>query len=400
MRLTTSAARGLRVPGKYLDSHGLFLNVVTPEKRYWLFRYQRSGRERVMSLGSADVVSLADARRLHAEARALLARGVDPLAQRAQERAKAMATLSFSEASERYIEAHRAGWRGHRAAEHWRSSLTMYAAPVFGTKPVADIDLDDMIRALTPIWITKTVTATRVRNRIELVLDYARARGWRSGENPARWRGNLKMLLPPKAKVHTITHRAALPWRDAPAFMARLSCETNMGARCLAFTILTAARAGEARGARWDEIDLERRVWTIPAGRMKAGKQHRVALSEPALDILRALAEVRTGDLVFFSHIGHGLPMDGDTVSVVMRRIGYVGITVHGFRSTFAEWAADNGFPSDLAEAALAHAIGSTVARAYQRSDLLDARRGLMNAWAVFLSRPAADVVPLRALPG
>jgi integrase len=394
MKLTAALVRGLRTPGRYLDGAGLALHVVSAGKRYWMHRWQRDGRERVMSLGSADVISLAEARKLHAEARALLARGLDPLTERERARAKARPVVTFAAATEAYIAAHKASWKG-RGEEQWRNSLTQHAVPVFGNKPVGSVTLDDVLKALSPIWTTKTATASRVRSRVELVLDYARARGWRDVPNVATWRGNLRMLLPPVTRLRRVEHRAAMAWRQAPAFFAALHRSDDMASRALAFVILTATRSSEARGCRWSEIDLDAAVWTIPARRAKTGKEHRVPLSEPATAILSELAKLRTNDLVFFSR-RQGRPVAGTTLKIALRRAGHGDVTTHGFRSTFADWAADVGHPADLVEQCLAHTVGNAVERSYRRSDVLERRRGLMDAWAAFLTREPV-VVSLRA---
>jgi integrase len=273
----------------------------------------------------------------------------------------------------------------------------LHVFPRFGRKPVGNVAVDDVLRALTPIWTDKNPMAVIVRSRIELVLDYAEARGWRQGENPARWRGKLRHLLPRPGKVHRVEHRPALAWREAPALFATLreASESNMASRCLALLILTVARSSEARGCRWSDIDLNQGLWMIPAARMKSAREHRVPLSEPAVDTLIELAKVRTGDLVFFGH-ARGRSVADTTINALLRRLGHHEITVHGFRSCFRDWAADTGKQGDLAEAALAHVVGNAVARAYQRSDLLEARRSLMQAWADFLTQPPAVVVPLR----
>jgi integrase len=396
-KLTAAMVRGRREPGRYGDGHGLLLNVVAPGQRYWMFRFKRDGRSRTMALGNADVITLADARKLHTEARALLAKGIDPLAERERAR-QAKPVVSFGEAAERYIAAHRSAWRGN-GEQKWRGSLVKHVFPVFGRKPVADVTTEDVLRCLTPLWTTKTVTATTVRGRIEMVLSYAKALGWRSGENPALWRGNLRMLLPPSARVHRVEHRAALAWQQAPALFAALrgadGRAASMAERCLQFLLLTAVRSCEARGCRWSEIDLDGRVWVIPASRMKSGKQHRVPLPQAALAILTELAQVRTGDLVFFGAIP-GRPLDDTTLLRALRRAGHGDATVHGCRSTFRDWCADQGRPGDLAEMSLAHTVGSAVERSYRRSDVLEQRRGLMQQWADFLGREPALVVPLR----
>jgi integrase len=396
-KLTAASVRNLVKPGRYADGQGLFLEV-RGGSRVWVYRYQLGRRERLMSLGTAAAISLAEARQRHAEARSLVLRQLDPLDTRqasrvAQEPATA---VSFAQAAAAYIDAHQAGWHGPRSVEQWQNSLAAYALPVFGTKPVDSITVDDVLRTLSPIWTTKTVTAVILRSRLELILDYARARGWRSGENPATWRGNLRSLLPPPGKVHRTVHRPALPWREAPALMAQLAAETSMASRCLRFLMLTATRSQEARACRWSEIDMNTALWTIPAARMKAGKQHRVPLSDAAMDILEALQGMRTSELVFFSRV-RGRPVADTTIATLLETLGHGAVTIHGMRSSFRDWAADTGQPADAAELALAHAVGSQVQRAYARSDLVEVRRTLMAAWSEFLLAPPAIVVPIRA---
>jgi integrase len=396
-KLTAASVRGLIAPGRYADGQGLFLEV-RGGSRVWVYRYQLGRRERLMSLGTAAAISLAEARQRHAEARSLVLRQIDPLDTRQASRAaqEPATAVSFADAAAAYIGAHQAGWHGPRSVEQWQNSLAAYALPRFGAKPVDSITVDDVLRTLSPIWTTKTVTATIVRSRLELILDYARARGWRAGENPAIWRGNLRSLLPPPGKVHRTVHRAALPWREAPALMAALASESNMAARCLRFLMLTATRSQEARACRWSEIDMATALWTIPAARMKAGKQHRVPMSDAAMDTLEALAGMRTGELVFFSRV-RGRPVADTTLASLLDTLGHDTITIHGMRSCFRDWAADTGQSSDAAELALAHAVGSQVTRAYARSDLLEQRRTLMSEWGNFLTMPAARVVPIRA---
>jgi integrase len=398
--LTTKKLRGL-APGKHNDGHGLILHVVTADRRSWMLRYTRAGKERVMGLGSAAVVSLDEARERALDARKLLAQGIDPIdarhAAQAAAQAQQAARVSFAEAAALYIAGHEAGWRNPKHRQQWRNTLTSYAEPVIGAVPVADIDANMVLRTLLPIWTTKPETASRVRSRIECVLDYATARGWRTGTNPAIWRGNLKLMLPATAKVRTVKHHAALDWREMPAFMAQLRARDGRGAKALAFAILTAARSGEVRGARWTEIDLDRAIWTVPAARMKGGREHRVPLTDPALAILTAQAEWRDDSgLVFHGH-RPGTPMSDMTLTAVLRRMGRGDLTAHGFRSSFRDWCADAGQPADIAEAALAHAIGDKTVAAYHRTDLFDPRRKLMADWSTYLDRPSADVVALRA---
>jgi integrase len=396
-KLTARQVADLRTKGRYGDGDGLMLDVRSPTHRYWTYRYMIGGRARSMTFGSADRVSLTEARRKAAQARGKVKTGIDPLAEKdrlkAAAAAEAVRRVSFREAAEACIMAHKAGWRS-RSEQTWHRSLASHAYPVLGHKPIDAVTVEDVLRVLQPIWVARTVTATAVRSRIELVLDYARARGWRSGENVATWRGNLRSLLPPPAKVHRIEHHAALDWREAPALLASIPADGSMAQRCLRFLVLTAVRSGEARGCRWDEIDLDERLWTLPAERMKAAREHRVPLSGPAIDLLRELAALRCGDLVFIGRRPRGMLADV-TLKDVLRRLGHDDITVHGFRSTFRDFCADTGKPGDVAEMALAHTVGSQVARAYQRSDLLEQRRVLMQQWAAFLTRPIAEVIRL-----
>jgi integrase len=394
MKLTAAAVRGMRTPGKYADADGLFLHVTAPERRYWMFRFQHRGRRRTMSFGDADVVTLAQARALHMEARALLARGSDPLAEREAARPRA---VTFAEAMEAYLAAHGAGWRGRRAVEVWRASM-VWVLPVLGGKPVAEVGVEDVLRSLSPIWTTKPVLASRVRGRIEGVLDYALARKWREGENPARWKGGLKPLLPAPGKIHTVEHHAALPWQEVPALMATLAAEPSMAAKCLRFLILTATRSAEGREAAWDEIDMQTGTWVIPARRTKLAREHRVALSEAALGVLHEVAPTRGAEPVVFFGRWRGRPVSGMALTELLRRLGHAEATVHGFRSSFRDWCADTGKPWHAAEAALGHVVATGAVAAYQRSDLLEARRPLMAAWADYVTRePGGVVVPMRA---
>jgi integrase len=405
-RLTVNAVRHAHKPGKYADGNGLWLIVEATERRYWHFRYQWQGRQRSMSFGSVDQIGLPEARTLHAQARALVARGVDPLAQR-----KAgvpisvpspvidLAAPSFAFAVDEYLAAHEAGWKNPKHRQQWRNTLTALY-PAIGDVPIATLDTSHVLQVLQPIWQATPESASRLRGRVEAVIDYASVRGWRErGPNPAAWRGHLKHALPAKAKLRPTEPHPALPWREAPAFMACLREQAGMGALALQFAILTAARSGEVRGARWEEIDLTHGVWTVPPRRdngtgMKNGKVHRVPLSRPALMILLRLAEIRDGSgLIFFGRERRKLLSDM-SLTAVLRRMGRGDITQHGFRSTFRDWAADNGKPADAAERALAHVLGGTRG-AYERTDLLEARQTLMAEWACYLERPAAEVVQM-----
>jgi integrase len=387
----------LRKPGRYGDGWGLILDVIGKDRKNWLFRFTLAGRERWMGLGSARDVSLAEAREKAQAARALVKSGIDPIDHRNGKAQEQAAKVTFNEAAALYIAAHESAWRNRKHGQQWRNTLATYAAPVLGALAVADIEVNLVLRTLQPVWNAKPETASRVRSRIELVLDYARTRGWRNGENPARWRGNLKLLLPRKPKLQRVQHHAAVDWREAPAFMAELREHGDMmGAGALTLAILTAARSNEVRGARWAEVDLERAVWTIPGSRMKSGREHRVPLSPPALAILHAQAALQDGSGLVFAGLRFGVPMSDMTISSPLRAMGLGDLTVHGFRSTFRTWAAEaTDYPSHVVEQALAHAIGSAVEKAYQRGDLFTKRTALMTEWAAFLARPPAAIVPL-----
>jgi integrase len=394
-KLTAAQVKGLRMEGRYLDGQGLALVVREGGRRYWTYRYQRGGRERLMSFGNADHISLARARELHAQARAIVLAGGDPLTERAQAQAP-QGEHRFAEVAEDYIRSHEAGWRGKRSAETWRQTLTDHVFPKLGKLPTAEIDTTAVLTVLTPIWNRMPETASRIRGRIEIILDYAAVRGWRSGPNPAIWRGNLKLTLPARAKVRPVEHHPAMPWQDMPAFMARLRALTTVHAAALQFIILTASRSGEVRGARWDEFDLERRVWTVPGVRMKAGKPHRVPLSDAAMAVLHRMAGIRTGELVFFGR-KPGRPLPDTTLLRVLWALGHRGTTVHGCRSSFRDWAAEaTAYPNHVVEQALAHSIGSAVEAAYRRGDLFAKRVALMSDYAAYLASAPAQVVPLR----
>jgi len=389
-------------PGQYGDGAGLYLQV-KPSGASWLFRYKVAGKGRLMGLGPERDVSLAEAREKARDARRLLLDGKDPLAEKRASTAAgaAAAGTSFRKVTERYLAAHAAGWRNPKHAAQWRATVATYAHPVLADLPVAAIDTGHVMRVLEPLWQRVPETASRVRGRIEAILDYATARSWRTGENPARWRGHLANLLPKRSKVARVQHHAALPWKEAGAFMAALGAEEGAAALALRFTILTAARTGEAIGTRWPEIDFDAAVWTIPGERMKAGRGHRVPLSEPALAILRdMLALRRKDDDPVFPGGRAGKPLSNMAMTMTLRRMQRGETTVHGFRSTFRDWCGEaTGYPAEVAEAALAHVNKDKTEAAYARGDLFEKRRRLMAEWAAFLARPtiaAGDVVPLR----
>jgi integrase len=391
-RLTVSAVRNAKV-GRHGDGNGLSLIVTAPDRKHWQFRYMRAGKGREMSLGNAAYVTLAEARQKAQEAHRLLAQGVDPLDQRHASNAVNEPTTarSFAAVAEQYISAHQVSWRNEKHKYQWRQSLASYAYPVIGDMDVAAVEMEHVLAALHPIWTTKTETASRLRGRIETILAYSIVSKWRVGPNPATWRGNLQMILPAPDKVARLKHHAALPWQEMPAFMAKLCERDSIGGMALRFTILTAARSGEARGARWSEIDLEVALWTVPGTRMKAGKPHRVPLSDAACNVLRAAAKVREDEgptALVFPGLKRGEPMSDMTMGAVLKRMGRADLTVHGMRSSFRDWAAEaTDTANHVVEQALAHAIGSGVEAAYRRGDLFEKRRALMRDWAAFCDR-------------
>ena len=399
-RLSAMTVTRATKPGRYADGAGLYLQVSQSGTRAWLFRFMRNGAARHMGLGPVRDVSLAEARTMVGDCRKLLRSGVDPIEQRQVARLKATFdaahALSFRQCAEKHIDAHETGWKNAKHRAQWKSSLATYAYPIVGDLPVAVVDTALVLKAIEPIWATKPETAGRVRGRIEAVLDWARARGFRQGENPARWRGHLDKLLPARRKVARVKHHAALSYAEIPAFMTELRTCEGVSARALEFTILAAARTGETVNARWSEIDTGAKLWTIPAVRMKAGREHRVPLSPRALEILEALP--REGDFVFIGARANR-PLSNMAMLKMLERMGHGDLTVHGFRSTFRDWCAERtAYTCEVAEMTLAHAIRNQTEAAYRRGDLFEKRRRLMSDWAKYCSRvPAtANVVALR----
>jgi integrase len=399
--LSDIKAKALKTKGLHNDGAGLYLKVTDAGTKSWIFRYKIGGRSRDMGLGTYPAIKLAAAREMAGEAYAKVKSGVDPIEERKQLTApppKPKRVVTFDEAAERYIGAHEKSWKNDKHRQQWRNTLTTYADPVIGRKDVAAIKLDDVLQVLEPIWTDKAETASRVRGRIESVLDWAAVRGLRTGENPARWRGHLKHLLPARNKKRTVRHHPALPWRELPAFMAELRANNSIPARALEFTILTAARTSETTDVTWPEIDKDGAAWIVPAERMKAGVLHRVPLTAAALAVLDGLPRIE-GDAHVFAGARKGRPLSNMAMLELLRGMR-PGLTVHGFRSTFRDWAAEGtNFPRELAESALAHVVGNEVERAYQRGDLFDKRRKLMQAWAEFCGRGAmaSNVLPMRA---
>ena len=381
------------------------MRVASGGSKGWIFRYTLNGRTRDMGLGSVDTVSLKQARERARQCRELCYDGIDPIerrrAQRREAQLEAARTMTFRQCAVAYIAAHEASWSNPKHAAQWPNTMARYVYPVFGRFSVQTIDTGLVLKVIEPIWTAKTETASRVRGRIEAVFDWAAARGYRQGENPARWRGHLENLLPRKSRVAPVEHHRALPYAQIGTFMGELRAQKGIAARALEFVILTAARTGEAIGATWTEIGFAERVWTIPAERMKAGKPHRVALSEAAFAIVRAMHEVRCGRFVF-PGAKSDRSLSATSLLMLLRRVGHDGLTVHGFRSSFADWAADcTSFPEEVRQMALAHAVGDKVEAAYRRGDLFEKRRQLGQAWAEYCSgqwpERGSEVVPVRA---
>jgi integrase len=400
--LKVAAIARAKVPGYYSDGGGLFLQISRFGTASWVFRYRVAGRLREMGLGSLDTIGLADARERARKAREQRLDGLDPIELRKTARLSARLDTAkadtFKDCAKRYIGAHQPSWRNPKHAAQWGSTLESYVYPVFGDLAVQAVDVGLVLKAIEPIWTKKPETASRVRGRIESILDWATARGYRQGENPARWRGHLENLLPASSKVRRVEHHAALPYPEIGAFIAELQQQEGISARALEFAILTAARTGEVIGARWDEINIAERLWTIPADRMKAGKEHRVPLSDAVLAIVEKMAESRQGDFVFPGG-NVGRPLSNMAFLMLLRRMGRDDLTAHGFRSSFRDWAAERtNFPAEVAEMALAHAVSDKVEAAYRRGDLFQKRRQLAEAWAKFCAAapPAGNIVPLR----
>lgn len=357
--------------GYHGDGGGLYLLVGPTGTKSWVLRYQKAGKRREMGLGSAAVVSLLEARHSALQQRKVLAAGVDPIATR---RAAQAVGMTFGEAADTYIESHKAGWKSEAQADQWTQSLKDHGPD--RDLPVAAVDTAIVLRCLKAIWTDKTETATRVRGRIERVLDWAKVSGLREGENPARWRGHLDKLLPKPSKLKKIKHHAAMPYGDAPALMALARSRKGIARTALQFTVLTAVRTNEATGATWPEFDLAGKVWTIPAHRMKGGKEHRVPLTDAAVALLAPLPRSKPP----FALSENGM------LNVLQKHLKQP-YTVHGFRSSFRDWASEKTqFPGEVVEMALAHAIPNKVEAAYRRGDLLDKRRELMEAWADYLA--------------
>ncbi|MSO66057.1 MAG: site-specific integrase [Alphaproteobacteria bacterium] len=403
-RLTALGVGRAKAPGLYPDGLGLYLQIAPGGARSWILRYRHAGRRRDMGLGSLNVVSLAEARRKAAEARKWLDAGRDPIEARKASRAAVAAakahSLTFEDAARKCIKDRRDGWRNGKHAAQWLATLEAYAFPTLGKIPATAIDVALVLKVLRPIWSKKTETASRVRGRIETVLDWAKAHGYRDGENPARWRGTLDQVLPRRSAVSAVKHHPALPYVQIGAFMEELRAQEGVAARAMELLILTATRTSETIQAKWDEFNLAAGVWNIPGERTKTKRDHRVPLTQAALNTLKAMGRPAPGAYVFPGG-RPGRPPSSNALLARLNRMGRAEITAHGFRSTFRDWAAtQTNFPREVSERALAHAVADKTERAYQRDDLLEKRRKLMEVWAKYCGSPAAantgNVTPLR----
>ncbi len=405
--------RHIKRPGRYCDGGNLYLLVrnstskKSPDSinKSWAFRYSRNDKQTWMGLGPYPDVSLAEARELATDARKQLLKGIDPLTdKRARKRAARRAhddILSFAECAEKYIDAQAPGWSNPKHIDQWRNTLKNVAGPVFGHLPVDEIDTALVMRCIEPLWTTKTETASRLRGRIESVLDWATVRGYRGGDNPARWRGHLDKLLPRPSQVTRVKHHAALSYTEAGAFLQTLRDDPGIASRALELTILTAARTNEVIQAEWSEFDLDLGIWVVPDERMKSKREHRVPLSDDAVSVLKAV-EGRSQRYVFPGH-KRGSHLSNIAMLQVLKRLGRTDITVHGFRSTFRDWCAEStNYPSDVAEMALAHVLRDKTEAAYRRGDLFEKRARLMADWARYCSKPStpAEVIAIRQSTG
>ena len=395
-KLAARTVESAQTPGLLADGGGLYLQVSKSASKSWLFRFMLNRRSREMGLGSLKAVSLASAREKAAHCRSLLADGVDPIEARKTEREATrlpqVKSITFEEAADAYIAAHEPGWKNAKHASQWRNTLRTYALPIAGSLSVSDFDTSIVMQILRPVWTSKPETASRLRGRIERILDWSSVSGFREGQNPAQWRGHLENLLPSKSRVHNVKHHPAMHYQEVGAFVHQIRDQDGMAAQALEFLIYTAARTSEVIGAEWDEINLDQGVWTIPDWRTKTGKEHRVPLADRPLKIIEGRHYGQRDRFVFpGGKLGKGL--SNMAMLSVLRRSN-IKQTVHGFRSSFRDWAADQTqFPREVIEQALAHTIGNKVEAAYLRSDLFEKRRHLMDLWASYLDAPSGNII-------
>ena len=390
-KLSALKIRQSRKPGYYGDGGGLWLQISAGGTKSWVFRFTLRGRSREMGLGGLSAVSLSRAREAASGCRSLVHDGIDPIENRRDVIAKttldAAKTMTFDDCAMRYIAAHEAGWKNKKHAAQWHSTLQRYVSPVMGHFSVQSVDVGLVMKVLEPIWTTKTETASRVRGRIEAVIDWATARGYRTGDNPARWRGHIENLLPHRSKVQKVKHHAALPYREIADFMSILRKLDGTVKDALEFVILTATRTEETIGAMWNEVDIGTKVWIIPGRRTKTGAEHRVPLSSSVVTLLKRLDRSEGSEFVF-PGAKENRPLSNMAMLALCKRMWPRHITVHGFRSTFRDWASEQAnFPNEVAEMAIGHAVSDKVEAAYRRGDLFEKRKQLMHEWDCYCGR-------------
>lgn len=392
-KLNAIKIKKLKSAGRYGDGRGLWLHIGPSGGKSWVFRFMLAGKSREMGLGTLDALTLADARDAARAARKLVASGLDPIeSRRAEAAVRTDTSIPFEDAAEQYITSHQASWKNEKHRDQWRSTLKTYAYPVFGKTMVSAIDTALVLKVIQPIWNEKPETASRIRQRIERILDWSKVRGFRSGENPARWKGHLDQLLPMTSKIRRVRHHPAMPHAELPEFMQELREQEFISARALEFTILNASRTGEAIGAQWSEFNFATKIWTIPGERMKAGREHRVPLCDRSLEILAALP--RESEFVF-PGAKPKQPLSNMAMAELLKGMKHE-FTVHGFRSTFRDWADERtNYPREIIEASLAHVNKNKTEAAYKRGDSLEKRRRLMREWENFCAMPVQKSEPI-----
>jgi integrase len=395
-RIATETRRGM-----HADGGNLYLRIGPTGSKSWVFRYQHDGKRRDMGLGPVSLIPLGEARDTVIDLRRGLRRGIDPIEGRRAAKPQPVKLITFAEVAEQYVAKFAPSWSNAKHAAQWSSTLSTYVYPIIGKTPIADVDTPAILEVLNPIWLTKAETASRCRGRIESILNFAASAKMRHGENPARWKGHLENVLPRRASVASarVVHHAALPFSEISGFMTLLRSRGGTAAAALEFCAITCTRTSETLGAKWSEIDLERRLWTIPPERMKGRREHRVPLSGAALALLERMAKVKSGDHVFPGQ-SPGKPLSNMAMLMLLRKMGRGDLTAHGFRSTFRDWAAEStNFPSEVCELALAHTVGDKVEAAYRRGDMFEKRRHLAESWAKFCdsSPPSGNIRHLRS---
>ncbi|EHA16354.1 site-specific integrase [Halomonas sp. HAL1] len=394
-KLTTKGVQKLireSKPALTNDGDGLYLKIGKSGGASWIYRFRWNGKLRDMGLGSCSETPLSEARELTANNRKLVKQGTDPLEARVEETEEEAVRITFTTCAARYIKAHRRSWRNIKHARQWVSTLKSYARPKIGNKPIDEINTQDVLEILTPIWTKKNETAKRVQGRVENILDYAAAHGFRDPVNPARWRGHLDKLLAKPSRIQKVNHHPAMPYDEAADFLKVVQEYSSMSSKALQFLILTATRTSEVLNSEWDELDLNNATWTIPADRMKANREHRVPLSRQAVELLSNLPRVQ-GNTYIFAGMKQGRPLSNMSLLQFMRGLGYGpsgekgNYVPHGFRSSFRDWTGEvTSYPRDVAEMALAHTIENKVEAAYRRGDLFEKRRAMMQEWAVYIT--------------